>query len=208
MPTATFFHLPQTKRQRVMEAVWQEFTSVSYMEASINRIIQTAEISRGSFYQYFSGKPDLFAYLLQTVLQTGEEMFQAQLTAHSNDLFTALLGMYDTLLWKESRQGVPERDRFRHLVRLNRDLDPGLFAQLLDLQTMTDKAMALLADSGYPAESPLRCRAVIQMLLSVGLCALNSSVRFPEQSETNRRLLAEQLAVIRQGLMAKGDSVC
>ena len=35
MPNATFFHLPEAKRRRLMDAVWQEFTSVSYIDASL-----------------------------------------------------------------------------------------------------------------------------------------------------------------------------
>ena len=53
MPTSTFYRLPEEKRDRLMKAVWKEFTRVPYTEASINRIILGAKIPRGSFYQYF-----------------------------------------------------------------------------------------------------------------------------------------------------------
>ena len=46
-----------------MDAAWEEFTTNSYTDASINRIIQKAHIPRGSFYQYFQDKEDLFWYL-------------------------------------------------------------------------------------------------------------------------------------------------
>ena len=100
MPHATFFNLPDNKRQRIMDAVWTEFTTVSYADASINHIVQNAGISRGSFYQYFSGKQELFTYVRQTILETGKQLFLAQLTAHNNDLFFAVLGMYDLLVWQ------------------------------------------------------------------------------------------------------------
>ena len=74
MPTQTFFNLPEAKRKRFMDAVWQEFTTVSYMDASINKIIQAADISRGSFYQYFAGKADVFAYALGTLLDRQENV--------------------------------------------------------------------------------------------------------------------------------------
>ena len=64
MPTSTFFRLPEEKRQRLTEAAWEEFTSVNFASASINRIIQEARIPRGSFYQYFADKEELFRYLL------------------------------------------------------------------------------------------------------------------------------------------------
>ena len=60
MPTDTFFRLPEEKRARILEGAWSEFTAVPYAEASINRIVQTSRIPRGSFYQYFEDKNDLF----------------------------------------------------------------------------------------------------------------------------------------------------
>ena len=64
MATKTFLKLPQEKRERILEAAWAEFETVSFAEASINRIIRRAGISRGSFYQYFTDKEDLFIYLM------------------------------------------------------------------------------------------------------------------------------------------------
>ena len=67
MATKTFLKLPQEKRERILEAAWAEFETVSFAEASINRIIRRAGISRGSFYQYFTDKEDLFIYLMDEV---------------------------------------------------------------------------------------------------------------------------------------------
>ena len=64
MCSETFLRLPEEKKHRFLEAAWEEFSRVPFMEASINKIVLRARIPRGSFYQYFSGKDDLFFYLL------------------------------------------------------------------------------------------------------------------------------------------------
>ena len=64
MPSATFFNLPGEKRRRLLDAAWEEMTAVSFDKVSINRIIQNAGIPRGSFYQYFTDKLELFRFLL------------------------------------------------------------------------------------------------------------------------------------------------
>ena len=56
MPTKTYEHLPPEKKERLLAAIRQELQRVPFEQVSINRIVQTAGISRGSFYQYFSGK--------------------------------------------------------------------------------------------------------------------------------------------------------
>ena len=70
MPTGTFFRLPEEKRARLMDAAWEEFSATPYAKVSINRIIQTAQIPRGSFYQYFTDKEELFLYMMED-LQSG-----------------------------------------------------------------------------------------------------------------------------------------
>ena len=53
MPSERFFRLPKAKADTIRNAAIQEFKRVTPEEASINKIIQSAEISRGSFYTYF-----------------------------------------------------------------------------------------------------------------------------------------------------------
>ncbi|WP_225743439.1 TetR/AcrR family transcriptional regulator [Marinilactibacillus sp. Marseille-P9653] len=64
MPTQTFFNLPESKRERLIAGAMKEFTEKSLNEASISNIVKNAGISRGSFYQYFEDKKDLYFYLL------------------------------------------------------------------------------------------------------------------------------------------------
>lgn len=64
MPTDTFFNLPPEKRARVVAAALDEFAGYSYDSASISRICTRAEIAKGSFYQYFASKIDLFEWLV------------------------------------------------------------------------------------------------------------------------------------------------
>ena len=66
MSKETFLRLPEEKRNRFLEAAWEEFTHVRFADASINQIVRRAGIPRGSFYQYFENKEDLFRYLLDT----------------------------------------------------------------------------------------------------------------------------------------------
>lgn len=65
MPTATFFNLPAEKRQLILDLAIEEFAANDYNQASISRIVAHAGIAKGSLYQYFTDKRDLYLYLLQ-----------------------------------------------------------------------------------------------------------------------------------------------
>lgn len=67
MPKPTFFNLPEEKRHKIIEAAAEEFAACGLENASTNRIIAASGISKGSFYQYFEDKRDVFNHLLQVI---------------------------------------------------------------------------------------------------------------------------------------------
>lgn len=64
MPSQTFYNLPEAKKKRIIAGAMKEFSAKSLNEASISSIVKNAEISRGSFYQYFEDKKDLYFFLI------------------------------------------------------------------------------------------------------------------------------------------------
>ncbi|MDO5417129.1 MAG: TetR/AcrR family transcriptional regulator [Lachnospiraceae bacterium] len=68
MPTERFYHLPQEKKNLIREAAIEEFSRTSVEKASINKIVQRAEISRGSFYTYFADKEDVLYYIFDDLI--------------------------------------------------------------------------------------------------------------------------------------------
>lgn len=65
MPTQTFWNLEQAKRERLVAIATEEFAAHDYDSASITRIVARAGIAKGSLYQYFADKRDLFMYLVE-----------------------------------------------------------------------------------------------------------------------------------------------
>lgn len=75
MPKETFFNLPEAKRDAITEIAIAEFSEHAYGDVSISRIVARAGIAKGSFYQYFDDKEDLFNYLLQLIVERKRAMF-------------------------------------------------------------------------------------------------------------------------------------
>lgn len=69
MPKDTFFNLPEDKKERILNAAIDEFEEYGYQKASINRIVQRASIAKGSFYQYFGDKQDLFKFIMKEAVE-------------------------------------------------------------------------------------------------------------------------------------------
>lgn len=69
MPNSTFFNLPEDKRESLTKIAIEEFASHDYANASISRVVAQAKIAKGSLYQYFQDKKDLYLYLVELASQ-------------------------------------------------------------------------------------------------------------------------------------------
>ncbi len=62
MPSQTFFNLPKEKRDTLIKIALNEFSANEYNSASVSRIVKETGIAKGSFYQYFQDKKDLYLF--------------------------------------------------------------------------------------------------------------------------------------------------
>jgi AcrR family transcriptional regulator len=76
MPKQTFLNLPPEKRENIVNAAVEEFAEFGLENASTNRIVANSGISKGSFYQYFEDKQDVFMYLLSVLEQEKMQYFR------------------------------------------------------------------------------------------------------------------------------------
>ncbi|NTV37525.1 MAG: TetR/AcrR family transcriptional regulator [Anaerolineaceae bacterium] len=95
MPYPTFFNLTQEKRQKILDTAIEEFAENDYENASISKIVETAGISKGSIYQYFTDKRDLYLYLLELVsTKKAEMMADANVRKPESNVFDYLRWLF------------------------------------------------------------------------------------------------------------------
>jgi AcrR family transcriptional regulator len=98
MPKQTFFHLSKDKQDTLIQAAKQEFSRAPLHEASIANIIKSAGIPRGSFYQYFEDKDDLFYYLLTQLAEKNNRRFTSVLNEKNGDLFKTFIATFEFMI--------------------------------------------------------------------------------------------------------------
>lgn len=87
MPTERFLRLPEEKIEAIRKAAMKEFMRVTPEEASINRIIRDADISRGSFYTYFRSKYDLLKWLFSDKICEHWKFYETTLKENGGDIW-------------------------------------------------------------------------------------------------------------------------
>lgn len=95
MPRSTFFRLENEKQIKIIEACEKEFSSVPIHQASIANIVKYADIPRGSFYQYFEDKDDVFYYICDTLVKEPETKFMELFKENKGNLFLTMKEFFD-----------------------------------------------------------------------------------------------------------------
>lgn len=73
MPKDTFFNLEEKKRNRIIKAAIDEFSENSFEISSINQIVKNSNIAKGSFYQYFENKEDIYKLIIDLCSEEKKE---------------------------------------------------------------------------------------------------------------------------------------
>ena len=197
----TFLRLPEEKRTRFLEAAWEEFTRVSFAEASTNQIVRRAGVPRGSFYQYFRDKEDLFAYLMTQARDHFIELYAKIMEKSGGDFFKTQLVCFESF----AHQGGEKDVLFNRCIQVLR-LNPCLHMQMIMQEQPKNH---LLEDFGKTAdlscfgdEDTAREAFMLSLLSLAG--AVMDGLEKPEQMDTYRRQLELRLRIIKQGSLADG----
>ena len=201
MPTSTFFNLPPPKRERLLRAAEAEFVRKPFNEVSINRIIQAAEIPRGSFYQYFEDKKDLFRYILGGFSRRLEEGILACLDACGGDLLAVPLALFDRVLAR-IREDQEEFQTLAGIVRQNVGMNAD---QLWDLSGLAQAVLDRVDMGRLRVSGPEEQFALLDLLLSSTVQALMTASCGKLPLEDCRTRLANKITIIRHGAVIKEE---
>ncbi|MDM8533133.1 TetR/AcrR family transcriptional regulator [Clostridiaceae bacterium HSG29] len=91
MPKNTFFNIKEEKRKMIEEESINEFSIYSYENSSINRIVENCKISKGSFYQYFENKEDLYRYIISLSVEKKMKYVNAALISEIDNGFIKII---------------------------------------------------------------------------------------------------------------------
>lgn len=93
MPKQTFFNLEPEKRQAIVEAALQEFAEHPFEQASLTKIVDSCGIAKGSMYQYFSDKLDLYLYMVDLAYEQ-KKAYVSRAFDSEGDIFAVLSEYY------------------------------------------------------------------------------------------------------------------
>lgn len=224
MPKETFFNLPAERREAILAVAIEEFAANDYRSVSISRLVVRAGIAKGSFYQYFENKQDLYRYLLGLM---GEEKIRFLQHTDPPDPDSDIYS-YLAFLFRAGFEFQLARPRLAQVAYRFLNTDPALADEALrPLHQAADAFYRQLVERGRargdidPSLDPdlvtfmwatLLNAVGMYMLRRLGL-AVEDFEASPEggflserQRQEMERIFADLLRILRWGLAGRGLS--
>lgn len=198
MPKATFYNLSEEKKNRIFAAALQEFSVRTFSQASLNQIIKNAGIPKGSFYQYFENKEDLYLCLMEAPAKIKIEIFNnLKETDPDADVFEVVINATRRFLERgKVKPGyieaamLMELDNSEFIVKIRR-LSTEKYIKLID----RDKERGLIKPEVDP-------ELVANM---ISIFNFNECFRNGSDKERYLKNLSDALKIIKDGVAMSQD---
>lgn len=144
-PRPRYVKAAPEKREALMRAARAEFAKFGYEAASLNRVIETAGLTKGGFYYWFDDKADLASTVLEEVVQRSlEAVKNVEVPATAAGFWRVMSALARRSL-EELKQGPAEERELLVKVGTTFLRDPALASRLAMLKRLSlDSIVPLL----------------------------------------------------------------
>lgn len=200
MPKETFFHLSQSKKEKIEKSLEKEFGRTSFEKASISKIIIDAQIPRGSFYQYFKDKEDAITYITKKYILLEKETMKTILLQTKGNIFEASLKIFDYMT-SEIYQNV-KINLYRNIMQELKKNNINLFnnieesREVQEVNALIDVSILNIKEK-EEVKPILKVISTITRTASINVCTGNMT------TDEARKELEKQIEMLKRGMAKK-----
>lgn len=198
MPTSTFENLPENKKKIILEASIKEFKRVLLSDASINKIIKDANISRGSFYTYFKDIKDLYMYTLKTYQKKFYDIVNEATHETKGDLIETTKKIYEKIIEDYKK----DKSEFKHIF-LNMNYDISIRNQLgydLECRYKLIELTSKIDKKSLNINTEEELFYIIDIIVGIVVHGLVEIFINDRDAESIKQKLDKQIQIIKEGI--------
>jgi len=145
MPKETFSNLNEEKQEKVMRAAIAEYSKHGFEKANIGNIAKNAGVAKGSIYQYFENKKELFLFSVEWSIKLVMTKYGVGMTSATD------INIFDFIL-QNSRDIWEQMREERELIIFIQDVFLGKYSSFTDqsleymLQVSDEYLLKLIQD--------------------------------------------------------------
>jgi AcrR family transcriptional regulator len=125
VPKETFFNLNEEKQEKVIRAAINEFLNKGFEKGNIGEIARNAGVAKGSMYQYFEDKKELFLYTVEWSIRLLVQKYGKGIMSNSNGI-----DVFD-FYYKNARDMWMQMAEEREVIIFIQDVFLGKYSNLI-----------------------------------------------------------------------------
>lgn len=169
-------------------------------KVSINRIIKTAEISRGSFYQYFDDKVDLIEIITKTMFDESSNKAKEILKLSCGDLFVMYIKMFDYFDdYSSQKQTMKIMRNIVDSFKANDDLVSEYLKNRFNIALSNNEIYLMVDRQNLKFQDNESVKCLIEILTQVLKNAIFDVFVAGSDREEVRERLIKKIDIIKQG---------
>ena len=199
MPTLTFNNLPEEKKNIIIEASIKEFKRALLTDASINKIIKDANISRGSFYTYFKDINDLYTYSLNSYKEKIIKTIKLALSETNGDLFETTKKSYEKILKLCSKDKQLFKNIFLNF-NYNVSIRNKMYEENLENKYKIVELISQIKKENLNINTEEELFYIIDIIIGFIMHGLIDLFMDKEKEERVKEILDKQLEILKRGI--------
>lgn len=199
MPTLTFNNLPEEKKNIIIEASIKEFKRALLTDASINKIIKDAGISRGSFYTYFKDINDLYTYSLNSYKEKIIKTIKLALSETNGDLFETTKKSYEKILKLCSKDKQLFKNIFLNF-NYNVSIRNKMYEENLENKYKIVELISQIKKENLNINTEEELFYIIDIIIGFIMHGLIDLFMDKEKEERVKEILDKQLEILKRGI--------
>lgn len=204
MPTERFNKLPEEKKKAIRDAAMEECIRVPFEKVSINKIIQNAGISRGSFYTYFEDKRDLVRYIFSDTADKLKFFWTKSVVTHGGDLWIASEELLDQAIIFAQKGKMFQ---MMQSIVLYQDFDK-LFAEIHGSNGVGEEKGNEILEALYEVTDKEKFHKIdmdsfgilVSMIMGCVMESIGWYNRHMESEENIKKIFREKLEILQHGI--------
>ena len=198
MPKSTFYNLSEDKKQKIQEAIKEEFSKHSANKVSISNIIEKAGIPRGSFYQYFEDKDDALKYIINKFIEVENKEIEELLIKNEGDIFQTSVDIFEYILGKNSDK--KERILCKNIIEELKNENTNMFEKFKAKDKFKIRKENLINVENIRLESEEDLKYILKILSTVIRTEIINVMREKKTKEEAKKDLLKQIEILKRGM--------
>lgn len=198
MPKSTFYNLSEDKKQKIEEAIKEEFSKHSANKVSISNIIEKAGIPRGSFYQYFEDKDDALKYIINKFIEVENKEIEELLIKNEGDIFQTSVDIFEYILGKNSDK--KERILCKNIIEELKNENTNMFEKFKAKDKFKIRKENLINVENIRLESEEDLKYILKILSTVIRTEIINVMREKKTKEEAKKDLLKQIEILKRGM--------